>query len=413
MTELPEVYSEWILSRIKATEIVEVSIAGAHGRVLAQSASAGVDLPLWSASAMDGYAIHSADTVTATDETPVMLRVIGEVEAGSSLDPDLPSGSAVRIMTGAPVPTAADAVIPVELTRGSKPDGWADDQVQVLRGVDRGANVRRRGEDVVQGETIAHAGEVLGAARLSALAAAGVASVRVYRTPRVAVVSTGSELREPGQPLLRGEIPESNSLLISGMLREVGIEARTVEHITDDAASLRQRLAQLAADHDAVITTGGVGPGLHDVVRIALEPEPEIRSVRVAVRPGQPQCSGRHSAGAFIFGLPGNPVSAAVSFELFVRPALRKMAGITAPERRRLEATATTGWRGKSGVLQVLPVTLSEGPEGLTCAPAVPPKGVSHSVGRHGATDGYALVEPGRGDIAAGDQVRVIETGLL
>ncbi len=412
MTELPEAYSEWILSRVRVTESVEIAVARAHGRVLAQRAVAGVDLPLWDASAMDGYAIHSADTNGANSDAPRELRVIGEIEAGSSLDPDLPSGTAVRIMTGAPVPTGADAVVPVELTHGSGPDGWADDRVRVLRGVDPGANVRRQSEDVVRGETIAHAGEVLGAARLSALAAAGVSEVPVHRVPRVAVVSTGSELRPPGLPLHRGKIPESNSLLISGLLREAGIEADTVEHLADDAATLKRRLTELAADHDAVITTGGVGPGRHDVVRIALESEPDIRSVRVAVRPGQPQCSGVHSAGAFIFGLPGNPVSAAVSFELFVRPALRKMAGIASPARRRNVARATRGWRGKSGVLQVLPVSLTETAGGLACAPAVPPRGVSHAVGKHGATDGYALVEPERGDIAAGDLVRVIDTGL-
>lgn len=434
MLEQPNEYLRWILTRIQATRTEKISIVDAFGRALAEPVTADFDLPLWDASAMDGYAVRAEDVASATESAPISLRVLGEVAAGSPLDPTLEPGTAVRIMTGAPLPSTADTVIPVELTLGERSgelsgvlDGaevgdeardargeraWADRLVRILRPLPAGANVRRRGEDVRRADLLASAGATLGAARLSALAAAGASVVTVHRAPRIAVVSTGSELRGPGETLQRGEIPESNSLLISGLLREAGFAATTIEHCADSAEELSERLTQLAATHDAVITTGGVGPGRHDVVRIALSEEPQIRSVRVAVRPGQPQCSGRHRAGAFIFGLPGNPVSAAVSFELFVRPALRKLAGHARQERQRFIATAERSWAGKSGRLQVLPVTLHNGEAGLQCSPSVAAHSVSHSVGRHGSTDGYALVASERGDVAAGETVEVIVTGI-
>ncbi|MCB1273578.1 MAG: molybdopterin molybdotransferase MoeA [Leucobacter sp.] len=437
MAEMPEAHLAWILERIGRTRIEDLPVSEAHGLALAADARAGVDLPMWDASAMDGYALRAADTAGATEGAPARLRVLGEVAAGAAEDPPVPQGAAVRIMTGAPLPGDADAVAPVEATRaegeaapgaggdaegtarGSSPAAepsrhgdhrWAEREVRVLSAFAAGANVRRRGEDVRVGDVIARAGERLGAARLSALAAAGVATVRVHAQPRVAVLSTGSELRPAGARLERGQIFESNGLLISGLLAEAGIAAATVERCADDADGVARRLAALAAEHDVVITTGGVGPGRHDVVRLALAAEPDVRAVSVAVRPGQPQCAGRHRAGGFVFGLPGNPVSAAVSFELFVRPALRALTGCDRMQRRRLRATAGESWRGRVGRLQVLPVALTETPEGLVCVPAVPAARVSHSVGRYAGTAGYALVEAERGDVRAGETVTVIET---
>ncbi|MGB3414221.1 MAG: molybdopterin molybdotransferase MoeA, partial [Microbacteriaceae bacterium] len=358
---------------------------------------------------------------------PVTLRVIAEVAAGDADDPEMPAGTAVRIMTGAPVPTAASAVIPIEVTQiaadfsndsgehntraNPEADAWNAAVIRVQQPVILGANVRQRGEDIRKGEPIAQAGDELSAVRLSALAAAGINQVPVHRAPRIAVLSTGSELQAIGNQLRRGQIPESNSLLIAGLLCESGFAVTTIDHCADSAEELNHRFALLAATHDAIITTGGVGPGKYDVVRIALAKEPEIVSTRVAIRPGQPQCSGRHSAGAFIFGLPGNPVSAAVSFELFVRPALLRMAGHSRIDRRTLIATAETGWSGKTGSLQVLPITITSTAAGLSCTPSVPANAVSHSVARHGASQGYALLGPERGQVLAGDLVEVIETG--
>ncbi|MGW9021511.1 molybdopterin molybdotransferase MoeA [Leucobacter chromiiresistens] len=398
-----------VLDAATPLPVETAQLRAAIGLVLAADVVAGVDLPLWDNSAMDGYAVRAVDTARASEGAPVRLAVIGEVAAGHGGDPLLSPGTAVRIMTGAPLPSSADAVVPLEQTRAEGgPGDWAEHRVAVLRDAAPGAHVRRRGEDVVAGERIALAGEQLGARRAAAIAAAGVAEVRVRPRPRVAVIATGSELRSSGAPLERGQIPESNSVLVSALLAEDGIEPVSVAVSDDDAAGLAARLAQLDGRVDAVITTGGVGPGLHDVVRIALAAEPGVRAVRVAVKPGQPQCFGRLRGGALIFALPGNPVSAAVSYELFVRPALRHLQGAARLHRPRVPVTVDEGWRGSADRTQVLPVRVRSTPDGLRCAPAVEPRGYSHAVGRHGAAEGYAIVEPGRGDVAAGETVETV-----
>ncbi|MEV8337253.1 gephyrin-like molybdotransferase Glp [Leucobacter sp. NPDC077196] len=398
-----------VLDTVAALPAIDVPLRESLGLVLAADVVAAVDLPLWHNSAMDGYAVSSADTASAALASPVRLRIVGEVAAGTSDDPELLPGTAVRIMTGAPLPSAADAVIPVEHTSSDVPGAlWAERTVQVRQAVSRGAHVRRRGEDVLAGAVLARTGERLGARRLAAIAAAGVAAVRVRRRPRVAVIATGAELQVAGATLERGQIPESNSVLIAGLLAEDGIEAASVSVSGDDASAFASRLAHLSGDVDAVITTGGVGPGLHDIVRIALAAEPSVRAVRVAVKPGQPQCFGTLSGGAVIFSLPGNPVSAAVSYELFVRPALRRMQGSERLHRPRIPAVVDRGWRGNAERVQVLPVRVRSTAAGLHCVPAVDARGYSHAVGGHGSADGYAIVEHGRGDVVAGESVDTV-----
>ncbi|MFD5599589.1 gephyrin-like molybdotransferase Glp [Leucobacter sp. NPDC058333] len=404
-----------VLAETKPLPASSMPLRAAVGLTLASDVLARVDLPLWHNSAMDGYAVRASDTSSAGDASPVGLRVIGEVAAGDSADPALPPGTTVRIMTGAPMPSAADAVVPVEHTVNDvSGDAWAEHTVDVLSPVAAGAHVRRRGEDVTAGACIARAGDQLGARRIAALAAAGVAEVSVRPRPRVAVIATGAELRAAGEPLERGQIPESNSLLVQALLAEDGIEAVSVSVTDDDAVTLGARLRELAGEVDAVITTGGVGPGAHDVVRIALEREPSVHAVRVAVKPGQPQCFGRlaggsgSGGGALMFALPGNPVSAAVSYELFVRPALLRLQGATRLQRTRVRAVVERGWRGSPGRLQVLPVRVRGASTGLQCSPAVDPRGYSHAVGGQGGADGYALVDVDRGDVAEGESVDVI-----
>lgn len=409
MTVTPDEHLRWILERVSTTPVREVSVRDAQGCTAAQDHLAKYELPLWDNSAMDGYAMRSADIAGATAEQPTQLMVVGEVAAGSSEDPRIPPGACVRIMTGAPIPAHADTVVPVERTVSDR-DGedWADASVGVLEALPVGANVRRRGESTSAGDVIAARGEVLTAARLGALAAAGVERVQVHAAPRIAVLTTGSELRPAGVELVRGQIPESNSLLVSGLLRETGVAVITEISVHDDDVEGFRRALAKAADCDVIVTTGGVGPGRHDIVRLALVDEPGVRQVRVAVRPGQPQCVGRLAEGAFIFALPGNPVSAAVSFELFVRPAILAMQGRSRLQRLRIPIRAATGWRGKAGRLQVLPVRVFEDERGaIACAPVVDPSGVPHAVTGHGAADGYALVGPERGDVAAGEIVDV------
>ena len=291
-----------VLGAASELPVMAVPLQKATGLYLADDVAAAVALPLWHNSAMDGYAVRAADTAGAAPGSAVELRIIGEVAAGDGVDPRLERGTAVRIMTGAPVPRSADAVIPVEQTVADVVGAaWAEHRVLVQREVVPGTHVRRRGEDAAVGSLLAHSGERLGARRIAALAAAGVSEVSVRRRPRVAVIATGAELHTGSGPFERGQIPESNSVLIAGLLAEEGIEPVSVSVCDDDAEGFAARLAELAGEVDAVITTGGVGPGLHDIVRIALAIEPDVRAVRVAVKPGQPQCFGRLRGGP-IFG---------------------------------------------------------------------------------------------------------------
>lgn len=422
MQVTPAQWLDHVVSGLGRFGTEELPIGDAHGRVLAEDALARYDLPLWNNSAMDGYALRSADAATATPEHPFSLDIVGEVLAGSAADPSFGAGQAVRIMTGAPVPTDADAVVPFEhtdcgeRTSEHEPDSGATDpwrcpRISLHAPVKQGANIRRRGEDIEAGAVIATRGDHLTAAKIAALAASGVDTLHTHRSPRVAIISTGAELTPPGSPLERGQIPESNSLLIAGLLRECGVEPVSVRSCPDDAKRLAALLEQLARGCDVVITTGGIGPGSKDIVRAVLDDEPLVRRARVAVRPGKHQCAGRLAAGPYIFALPGNPVSAACSFELFVRPALLAAQGRSDVQRRRFWARAASGWRGAESQLQVLPVRLAaaERPgDPLTCAPAVHSRGVSHAVGGHSSADAYALVEAGRGDIAAGEIVEVM-----
>lgn len=395
---------DWILSGITCFEPETFDVAGGfanlHGRFLAQDVFSAHPLPLWENSAMDGYAVRSADTIGA----PVELEVVGVVPAGSSADPRLLPGQTVRIMTGAPLPSDADAVVKVEDT-----SGFDQQRVRIDIETQAGKNVRSRGEDRESGALVARAGEQLTAARLSAAAAAGAVELSVYPLPKVAVLVTGAELKAPGAMLERGQIPESNSLLISGLLVESGIQPTTVKHCVDEPETVKAVLAELGATHDAVISTGGVGPGEYDVMRQVLAAEPQVQSVRVRLRPGAPQCAGRLKAGAVIFALPGNPVSAAVGFELFVRPALRAMQGAREPLRPLLRSTAVLGWKSPIDRLQVLPVAFDQN---SGCAPAVKASQISHSVGGFGSAQGYALIPDGIGAVEPGDSVEVIRLQL-
>lgn len=410
MTTLtPDDWLAHILGTLTEVGTESVPIAHAVGRTLARDVVPAHALPIWENSAMDGYAVRVEDLAPLEHGAPVELSIVGEVPAGSAADPELRAGQTARIMTGAPVPSDADAVVPVEHTTSDRRgEAWSHTRTTVVTPVAPGANIRAAGEDIPADTVLAGPGDLLTPARASALAAAGVATVHVRRLPRVAVVITGSELVPPGTRLARGQIPESNSVLITGLLHDAGIPDAQVVRSRDDEQRLSAAFDRLAIDHDVIITTGGVGPGTHDVVRIALEAEPDVRAVRVAIRPGQPQSAGRLRSGAYLFALPGNPVSAAVSFELFVRPALLAMQSRTRVHRPRLTATAGSGWPGKQGRLQVLPISIASENGRLICTPSVNPRGVSHAVGSHGGTDGYALIDPARGNIAAGDEVTVM-----
>jgi molybdopterin molybdotransferase len=302
-----------VLARVAPLPAENVSIAQAAGRVLAEAAVARIDLPPFDSSAMDGFAVRAADT-------PGRLTVVGQSAAGSPAERELGAGEAIVISTGAVVPAGADAVVPVERTTGD---------VEVER-VALGDNVRPRGGDVRAGAVVAGGGSFLTPARVGALAAAGVAAVRCRRRPRVTVLATGSELRPPGEPLAPGEIYESNTVLLGAQLASAGAVVTVLDPVGDDAAATRAALER-GLEGDVLVTSGGVSVGPHDLVRGALaDLGAEEVLWRVAVKPGKPVAFAVRGA-TLVFGLPGNPVSSLVDFELFVRPALLALQGAREP----------------------------------------------------------------------------------
>jgi molybdopterin molybdotransferase len=302
-----------VLERVQPLEGERESAAQAAGRVLAEDARSLVDLPPFDSSAMDGFAVRAADT-------PGALTVVGHSAAGKPESRELGAGEAIVISTGAVVPGGADAVVPVERTSG---------EVEVER-VSLGDNIRPRGGDVRSGEVVAQRGEVLRPTQLGALAAAGVATVRCARRPRAAVLATGSELRPPGEELAPGEIYESNTVLIGAQLASAGAEVTVLDQVGDDEQATRTALER-GLESDVLVTSGGVSVGPHDLVRAALaELGAEEVFWRVAVKPGKPIAFAVRGS-TLVFGLPGNPVSSLVGFELFVRPAVLALQGAADP----------------------------------------------------------------------------------
>lgn len=309
-----------ILSASRALPAEPVHIEVADGRVLAEDVRSAVDLPPFPSSAMDGYAVRVADL-------PGALRVVGESAAGAPFAGILGSGGAVAISTGAVVPVGADAVAPVEIVVRQ------DNEVEIDRQLEVGASIRPRGGDVRVSEVVAIHGTRLGPAGIAAIAAAGIASVSCARRPRVAILATGSELVSPGESLGPGQIYESNTLMLAAALVIAGAEIVTAPAVPDDEASLRAALER-GLESDLLVTSGGVSVGEHDLVReVARELGVEESFWRVAIKPGKPLAFGTRG-DTLVFGLPGNPVSALVGAELFVKPALRALQGIPDPRPR-------------------------------------------------------------------------------
>ena len=321
-----------------------VDPVAALGRVLAESVVASTDLPPWDNSAMDGYAIRADDVRGAAEEAPVVLRLVGEVAAGAIPDAVVTSGTAVRIATGAPIPRGADAVVPVELTtpldaaggpageRGRDATGPLPAACAVHVPVAAGNAIRHRGDDLRAGASVLEPGSAVNAVAVSLAAGVGAGAVAVHRRPRVAVLATGDEIRAPGEPLGPAGIPNANGPGLRAMALAAGAEVVDLGIARDELDDVLDHLRRGIAESDVVIVSGGVSVGPYDVVRLAFETIGRMDLWRVAVQPGKPFAfglAGRPGANApaLLFGLPGNPVSAFVTFELFVRPALRRLAG--------------------------------------------------------------------------------------
>jgi molybdopterin molybdotransferase len=324
----------------------EVVVDRALGRVLAAPVVAAVTLPPWDNSAMDGYAIRAGDVAAATEDGPTRLRVIGDVPAGGAPDREVEPGSAIRIATGAPVPPAADAVVPVELTtpldrsgtpgeRGRDASGPLPPAILVHAATSPGAHIRRRASDLSEGDALLAPGTAMSPAAVALTAGAGVPNVTVRRPLRVAVLATGNEVRRAGEDLGPAGIPDANGPGLRALLEAAGAEPLDLGIARDDLDDVTQRLhSALDAGVDAVVVAGGVSVGPYDVVRLAFEAIGEIDLWRVAVQPGKPfvfgtasRSGGSGGAPVLLFGLPGNPVSTFVTFELFVRPAIRALSG--------------------------------------------------------------------------------------
>ncbi len=385
-----------VLAAVRPLEAVTIPVAAALGRVLREPVRSAVDLPLFDNSAMDGFAVLHSDVADASAEHPVTLEVVADLPAGTSANPPLESGQAARIMTGAPFPSAADTVVPFEDTAGGL--AGSRGQVTVVAAPRlRGAHIRPRGEECRAGDQILPAGSRLGARQLAAAQAAGVADVVVSRLPRVAVISTGDELRAPGEPLEHGQIPESNSMLLDGLCRENGAEVVLRTRVTDDGTGLRFALDEASAlGADVVITSGGVSEGAYEVVKNVAPMQFE----KVAMQPGKPQGFG--SGQPLMFGLPGNPVSVAVSFEVFVRPALLAMQAATVLDRLILPMRVLESWRTPSGRRQYRPVLVEAG--GVRPASS----GGSHLAASLGRADAYAIIPVEVDTVAVGDVVDVM-----
>jgi molybdopterin molybdotransferase len=350
-----------------------VFAAESLGRVVAETVTAQVSLPPWANSAMDGYAIRAADTTGATETAPLELRVVGDIAAGAAPTVTVQPGTAARIATGARLPDGADAVIPVEATtpldaahhvgpRGRDATGPLPVACFVHEPVRPGGSVRAAGSDLAAGATLLEPGTAITAAAVALVAGAGVAEVPVHRRPRIAVLATGDEVRAPGEPLGPAGIPDANGPGLRAQVMASGGEAVDLGIATDDLDDVLDRLRQgLAADVDGLIVAGGVSVGPYDVVKTAIETIGRIDLWRVAVQPGKPFAFGtaeRPGGGApvLLFGLPGNPVSSAVTFELFVRPAIRAMAGrheLFRPVDRGVLGETVTKSHGRRAFLRV------------------------------------------------------------
>lgn len=345
---------------IAAREPVTVPIAETLGLTLAADVVAPLSLPGFDNSAMDGYAVVAEDIASATTENPVRLPVTEDIPAGRTDQLELKLGAAHRIMTGAPLPNGATAVVPVEATDG------AIDTVEIRAAAKTGQHIRRAGEDVTAGTTVLHAGQPLTPAALGLVAALGLAELTVLPRLRVLVLSTGSELVAPGTALEPGQIYESNAVMLAAAIRDAGAEATTAPMTADDVDVFRATLDRYTDQADLIITTGGVSAGAYEVVKDALATS-GVEFVKVAMQPGMPQGAGRVS-GTPIVTLPGNPVSALVSFEVFVREPLRAAMGLPAqrPRRTATLAGAVTSPRAKRqfrrGVLDAAGTVTSYGP---------------------------------------------------
>jgi len=384
-----------VLERVRLLPPEWIPLDDAPGRVLAEPAVAVVDLPPFDSSAMDGFAVRAADT-------PGRLLVGFRIAAGRPAPRPLEPGEAMAIATGGAVPDGADSVIPVEYVVDH------GNEVEIQEAVEPGAFVRPRSGDARRGAVVVEPGVRLGPGHLGALAAAGVAEVHAARRPRAAVLTTGSELRTPGEELEPGQIYEANGVILAAQLASAGAVVDRLSAVADEEAAHREALER-GLEADVLVTSGGVSVGPHDLVRdVGAELGIEEVFWRVAVKPGKPLWFGVRD-GTLVFGLPGNPVSSLVCFELFVRPAVLALQGVSQPEPRFTPGTLTAAVRrnGARDELARARTTLVHGE--ITLEPVSGQE--SHMIVRAAEADALVLIPRGEGELPAGARVRYLQLG--
>jgi molybdopterin molybdotransferase len=378
-----------VLGAVQPLPAEDVELESALGRVLAADAVADRDLPPFDASAMDGFAVPSGDAGS--------LRIEAESRAGAPAAAPLEPGTACRISTGAVVPEGTHGVVPVERTEER-------DGAVVVPATEAGANVRRAGEDVRAGETVLSPGSEIGPAELAVLASLGLASVKCAQRPRLAVLATGDELVEPGEELAPGQIRNSNAYGVAAQAARTGAEVVQRGHVPDDADATHAALSSALGEADVVCVTGGVSVGRHDHVKPALAAlGVEERFWGVRLQPGKPTWFGSRD-GKLVFGLPGNPVSAMVTFHLFARPAVRALQGAD-PGIRTVHARAGELLRRNPKRDQMVRVRLEQGDDGWVARPTKAQ--MSHVLTSMLGADALARIPAGEGDIAAGERIDI------
>jgi len=424
-----EAAREAVLAGVEPVGTEQVAVTGALGRIVAVPIVARISLPPWPNSAMDGYAIRSGDTTAATEEAPIRLEVTGDVRAGVAPAVTVRPGTAARIATGARLPAGADAVIPVEATtpldqdgrpgpRGRDATGPVPIACLVHQVVPVGGSIRDEGSDLRAGSELLVPGAAIGPAAVALLAGAGVEQIVVHRRPRIAVLATGDEVRAPGEPLGAAGIPDANGPGLRAQVVAAGGEAIDLGIAGDDLDDVLTRLRRgLEAGADALIVSGGVSVGPYDVVKTAMDTIGQVGLWRVAVQPGKPFAFGTATrptdgGSVLVFGLPGNPVSSAVTFELFVRPAIRRLAGrhdLFRPVDRAVLDEPVTKSHGRRAYLRVtarrddagLPVRDDRGRVVVRLAGG---QG-SHVISALAGADGLAIIPEAHDSLPTGTEV--------
>ena len=390
---------ERVLSQIHALAPLQLPLTEAFGCVVAEDALADRDLPEFASSAMDGFAVRSTDVAEATPDRPIDLKIVGRALIGRRPEAVVGGGEAVRIATGAPIPAGADAIVPIENASS------ADEMVSVFDAPPAGQHIRPAGEDVKEGQVLVAAGKRLGPPELGLLANAGFPHPTVHPRPRVIVLSTGDELIPPTESPEFGQIRDSNAYTIFGALRDAGAIPVLAGIVKDDVDALKETVLSYLIQADAFVSSGGVSVGERDVVKAAFFRRGDLDFYKVAMQPGMPQGFGQIEGKPY-FGLPGNPVSVFVSFEVFVRPAILKMMGRTQLFRPEVTATLAEDVVGPKGKLQFARVNLARTGHGWIATPTGA-RG-SNLISTVVRANGLAMVPAGTAVAPAGSEVRVM-----